>query len=99
MRQLLIVVFAVLVVLTSAAHAKPCEIERWKRDRLINPERAHVYGRVAKGSATMIFIELWKRRKLIGESWTYINPRGVFDIEIYAKERISKKVRLRFSCR
>lgn len=88
------------LALSAPASADPCDLRWWKRE-YARDDRTAAYYRGELEDAERhrrIFLELWDRRELLAESWSYINPNGVFEIFVTTRDRIPGRARPRFSC-
>lgn len=96
MRYLVIAVLAGALAAPGIVAAK-CKIDWWKRDR--GAPITKVFGEIAPGTGSQVFVEIWSRGKLLAESWSYANPRGVFEVRLFTRERPRKRAATRISCR
>lgn len=96
MRYLLIVALSFALVAPGTVAAK-CSIDWWKRER--GAPITKVYGKIKPGSGSRVFVEIWYRGELVAESWSYANPRGVFEVHLLTQHRPRKRASTRITCR
>ncbi len=88
----------ILALLSPYAFADDCQIDWWKRNK-IDIHNVTYSGAIKQGTANTIFIEVWTSSKgMIGEGWSYVNPRGAFMITVSSKHWLKKSANLVFSC-
>ena len=81
---------------TIAADAVKCEKLRWK---IVQTGTPAIYrGSVKAGTADVIYIEVRKSNKVIGQSMGFPNPAGTWEIVVYGDRDIKKKYGEKFIC-
>lgn len=98
------VLFILMFLFPMNVFCDECRMKWWKRERShnVNLYTGHnmaVYtGQVEPGSASIVFVEVWRKGKLVAASSGEANPRGIFSINVSAEKPIKNSSRTIFSC-
>lgn len=77
-------------------HDEKCEAISWKSERISN-NRVSVQGFISEPKKS-VSVEVWRHDKLIGDTITYSNHRGAFQVNVYTNRKAYKRPQVVITC-